>query len=51
MNVVADHALTRLCEPWPRINGISFWIYFKIVREMDISRMSYYFGTLGPGIK
>lgn len=28
-----------------------FWIYLKIVGETDISRMGYYFGTLGSGIK
>lgn len=47
MNGVVGHALTRLCGPGARFDGVPFWVYLENVGETDISRMGYYFGTLG----
>lgn len=51
MNSAVGHALTRLCGPGARLDEVLFWVYLENVGEMDISRMGYYFGTLGSGIK
>lgn len=51
MNDVVDHALIRLCGPGSRLDGVLFWVYLEYIGEMDISRVSYYFGTLKSGIK
>jgi hypothetical protein len=46
-----DHALTMLCGPGARFEGVLLWVYLENVGETDISKMGYYFGTFGSGIK